>query len=322
MNYFLISVSNRENLDLCIKHCLAGFTDSINGVWAFCEINEGDYVSFLYAAKAHNLYRVVEKVAYRDADKLPPWKPITFSISRKTYYFPFRLRLKPVRRFEESLIRAEFAYVAENLLLRGGYRKTHFQADQTTLQSVSQMGKALNKNRCEELAFEAEKFTPKFTTNRSLVNPPYVFPFREVILQTAIRHYLSNVNNLRSFLEEVGIDEVEASELEVLGEKALAEGHVDIFIKQAVPIGESKSIIIEVKIGEARRADFEQVLAYLSEFGPECLGAVIVARDFVRRASEEFEEKIASVKYSISRDLSKPQTFEQILRFLKLKRAL
>ena len=107
-----------------------------------------------------------------------------------------------------------------------------------------------------------------------------------------------------------------------MGEKALAEGHVDIFIKQAVPIGESKSIIIEVKIGEARRADFEQVLAYLSEFGPECLGAVIVARDFVRRASEEFEEKIASVKYSISRDLSKPQTFEQILRFLKLKRAL
>ena len=179
----------------------------------------------------------------------------------------------------------KFTYVAENLLLRGGCRKTHFQADQTTLQSVSQMRKALSEDGCEELAFEAKKLVPQFTTNRSLVNPPYVFPFREVILQSAIRHYLSSVNHLGSFLEKVGIDEVDASELEVLDEKALAEGHVDIFIKQAVPIGVSKSIIVEVKIGEARRADFEQVSAYLNEFGPECLGAVIVARDFARRAS-------------------------------------
>lgn len=322
MNYFLVSVSNRENLDLCIKHCLAGFTDSINGVWAFCEINEGDYVSFLYAAKAHNLYQVVEKVAYRDADKLPPWKPITFSISRKTYHFPFRLRLKPVRKFEESLIRAEFAYVAENLLLRGGYRKTHFQADQTTLQSVSQMGSAVSRDKCEELVLEAREFVPKFTTNRSMVNPPYVFPFREVILQSAIRQHLSSVNHLRSFLEKISIDEVDASELEVLGEKALAEGHIDIFIKQAVPIGVSKCIIVEVKIGEARRADFEQVSAYLNEFGPECLGAVIIAREFAKRASEEFEEKIASIRYTISCNLSKPQTFEQILESLKLEKAI
>ena len=37
-SYFLISVSNRRNLDLCIKYGLAGFTNSISGVWTFAEI--------------------------------------------------------------------------------------------------------------------------------------------------------------------------------------------------------------------------------------------------------------------------------------------
>ena len=50
MAYFLISVSNRTNLDLCIKYALAGFTDSINGLWTFVEIQEGDFISFLYGA--------------------------------------------------------------------------------------------------------------------------------------------------------------------------------------------------------------------------------------------------------------------------------
>ncbi len=71
-SYFLISVSNRENLELCMKYALAGFTNSINGLWTFLDIDVGDYVSFLYGARVRNLYRVVEKVAYRNAEKLPP----------------------------------------------------------------------------------------------------------------------------------------------------------------------------------------------------------------------------------------------------------
>lgn len=55
-------------------------------------------------------------------------------------YNYFRLKLKPIRMLEEPLVRTEFAYVAENLLLRGCYSRIHFQAEQTTLQSVSQMG--------------------------------------------------------------------------------------------------------------------------------------------------------------------------------------
>jgi hypothetical protein len=132
MAYFLLSVSNRQNLELCINYALAGFTDSISGVWTFLDIREGDFVSFLYAAKAFNLYRVTRKEAISNAEDAPPWPSVTFR-SGKTYHFPYRLWLEPIRRFEESLVRAEFTYVAENLLLRGGYRRTHFQADQTTL---------------------------------------------------------------------------------------------------------------------------------------------------------------------------------------------
>ena len=70
--YFLIAVSNRPNLDLCIKYGLAGFTSSNNGGWAFCDVQVGDYISFLYSARAYNLYEVREREAIADADALPP----------------------------------------------------------------------------------------------------------------------------------------------------------------------------------------------------------------------------------------------------------
>src|SRR5580704_2468622 len=143
-SYFLVSVSTRENLELCVKHGLAGFPSGESGAWTFCEIHEGDFVSFLYGARAHNLYMVAKRQAIVDAEHGPPWKLLTFKESGKTYSFPFRLQLQPIRTFIEPIVRTEFFYVAENLLLRGGYRKTHFQADQTTLQSVSEMGKLTN----------------------------------------------------------------------------------------------------------------------------------------------------------------------------------
>lgn len=158
-NYFLVSVSNKENLELCKKFALAGFTNSINGVWTFSEINEGDYVSFLYGARVYNLYEVGKKEAMKNGEKLGPWRNITFKMSGKTYYFPFRLWLRPRRELNEPLVRNEFSYVAENLLLRGGYRKTHFQADQTTLQNVSQMGK-LYKERVKKLNLRYSTFIP------------------------------------------------------------------------------------------------------------------------------------------------------------------
>lgn len=54
-SYFLVSLSTHENLELCLKYALAGFPSGESGAWTFCEINEGDFISFLYGAKICNL---------------------------------------------------------------------------------------------------------------------------------------------------------------------------------------------------------------------------------------------------------------------------
>lgn len=87
MAYFLLSVANRVNLELCIEHALAGFTNSINGLWTFVDIEEGDFVSFLYGTRVFNLYRVEEKEALKGVDIIGPWPSVTFQMSGKTYYF-------------------------------------------------------------------------------------------------------------------------------------------------------------------------------------------------------------------------------------------
>lgn len=319
--YFLISVSNRHNLELCIKYALAGFTNSIAGVWTFLEIREGDFVSFLYAARAYNLYEVVKREAIEGADRVPPWPPVTFRESGRTYYFPFRLWLKPVREFSESLVRPEFAYVAENLLLRGGYRKTHFQADQTTLQNVSQMG-CLWRSPVESLQMgEYTTFTPLFTRYQRDEHIPSVFLFREVILQAAIRQYLSDRNNLAHFLKMVDLDSLCPDELEVLSEKAVSEGHVDILVKDRVPIASVKKLVVEVKLHKAQKKDLEQLGRYMEEFGEECVAGVLVAEDFSKQAVWEARRLgIYLVRYGLNLNWSSPRSFEEILSGLTLER--
>ena len=287
MSYFLISVSNQTNLDLCIRYALAGFTNSINGLWTYGDVQEGDYVSFLYGAKVFNLYKVIKKAAFKNANELPPWPPITFKMSGKTYFFPFRLNLEPVREFEEAMVKPEFAYVAENLLLRGGYRKTHFQADQTTLQSVSQMG-ALHKRPIEKLSLvRHETFSPKITWNKSLVSSPEIFYFKEFVLQSLIRQWLSCSSNLQALFGSAGLNNLRAEDFEVLGEKALPEGHIDLLIKDRVPTGYSSKVILEVKTGKARPQDIVQLENYLNEMGSECMGGILIAKDFSRKIQQE-----------------------------------
>ena len=309
MAYFLISISNRTNLDLCIRYDLAGFTNSINGLWTYSEIQESDYISFLYGAKVFNLYRVIKKEAFKNANELPPWPPITFKMSGKTYYFPFRISLEPVREFEEAMVKPEFAYVAENLLLRGGYRKTHFQADQTTLQSVSQMG-GLYKQPVEKLNLSNyETFTPKLTWNKSFVSPPEVFYFQELILQSLIRQWLSQSTNLQTLFESSDLNNLQAKDFEVLGEKALPEGHVDILIKDRIPTGYNRKVIVEVKTGKAKLQDIGQLWNYVSEIGKECELGILIAEDFSRRIQQEAENKgIRCFTYSLS-EIDKTQKY-------------
>jgi hypothetical protein len=309
-SYFLISVSNKQNLDLCIRYSLAGFTNSINGLWTYSELNEADYVSFLYGARAHNLYIVDKKEAITNAEELPPWPKVTFKMSGKTYHFPFRVTLKPVRKLNEPLVRNEFSYVAENLLLRGGYRKTHFQADQTTLQNVSQMGETY-KEKTEKLNIKYDTFTPKFTTSREETKTPETFFFQEIILQALIRQHLSKPENMANFLNTISIDELDSKNIEVLGEKAIPEGHIDILIKEAIPLGISKKIIIEVKTGKATEKDFEQLKNYVNEVGDECIRGVLIAADFSKRAQKDYKEIIAPVSYHLE-DFNIPLSFEEL----------
>ena len=318
-SYFLISVSNRKNLDLCIKYALAGFTNSINGLWTFLDIKEGDYISFLYGAKAHNLYVVETKEVIKEAENAPPWPSVTFKQSGRTYYFPFRLNLKPVRQFEESLVRIEFNYVAENLLLRGGYRRTHFQADQTTLQAVSQMGAIWNK-KIDSLTFPDKKlFVPKFTRKRNKVSKPATFQFQELILQAIIRQHLSDSTKLGGLLKICDMDLL-PEELEVLGEKAFPEGFVDILIKDAAPTGISRKIIVEVKTGTAQIKDLTQLNTYIDEIGDECIGGILIAKKFPKTLNKSQNNRIKLVTYCFGElaDMEEPVTFQELLNNFSL----
>jgi hypothetical protein len=319
-SYFLVSVSTRENLELCIKHSLAGFPSGESGAWTYCEIQEGDFVSFLYGAKAHNLYVVDKREAIVEAELMPPWKPLVFKESGKTYSFPFRLRLRPVRTFAETIVRSEFSYVAENLLLRGGYRKTHFQADQTTLQIVSEMGTRADGSVAALSLPEYATFSLRFTQNKDLIKRPETFRFQETILQSAIRRHLMSEDNLQALLSKVNFAEARASALEILGEKATTQGHIDLLLKQRVPIGSALELPIEVKTKKSQPEDLVQLRGYMDELVGECPIGLLVAADFSKHmVAKAAENSISLVRYAINTDLKKAPTFEDIHQSLILE---
>lgn len=319
-SYFLISVSTRENLELCIKHGLAGFPGGESGAWTFSEIQQGDLVSFLYGARVHNLYRVTKREAIRDAQLLPPWKPLVFRETGKTYYFAFRLRLEPIRTFSESLVRAEFAYVAENLLLRGGYSKTHFQADQTTLQSVSQMGTLAVQGTVALNYGNYATFEPRFTRIKGSGGAPEVMRFKETILQSGIRRYLLSESNLDELFDSIGFHGIPANELEILGEKALPQGHIDILLKRRAPVGSDPKIPIEVKTKKAVPKDLTQLRSYMDEMRGECPIGVLIASEFHTKVIASVRNSnVKLIRYSLEDTLGQTATFDELLGGLTLR---
>jgi hypothetical protein len=322
-SYFLIAVSNRANVELCIRYGTAGFTSSLNGLWTFCEVREGDIISFLYGARAHNLYEVIGKTAIANASGLPPWPDLTFVESGKTYSFPYRLRLKLLRHFSESLVRPEFAYVAENLLLRAGYAKTHFQADQTTLQAASQLGHvAAPTDQPGVLQLpKHEEIVPLFLPNSTGADGSKVFGLRETFLQSAIRAWLKREQRWAGWLDQLGIDRDGLGSFEVLGERALSQGHVDILLKQAIPIGTAKKVAVEVKRDRATLDDLAQLIGYVQELGQECIGASLIASGFPKGVVAEAKARgISLVGFSWKSAWNTPRTFAEIVTDLELDR--
>lgn len=318
-SYFLVSVSTRKNLELCIEHALAGFPSSQGGAWTFSEIGEGDLISFLYGAKAHNLYRVKAKEAISEAkDRPPAWEFLKSRTAGRIYFFPYRLVLEQVRSFEESLVRAEFAYVAENLLLRGGYKKSHFQADQTTLQSVSQIGVPTPPKTVTGEPASNSTFDLKFTWRKELRNVPEIMPFSETILQSAIRRHLATQNSLANLLADLRVDGLRADELEVLGEKALPQGHIDILLKKRVPLGADPKIPIEVKTKKAQPKDFDQLLSYVDELRTECPAGVLIASEFHKKVVARAQHSnVKLVRYTLD-GVGESATFSEVVSRLIL----
>ena len=315
MAFFFVAVSTKENLGLCKKFGLAGLPSTYNGLWGYLDMNIGDYITFLYGARAHNLYKIVDKESILNAADMPPWESLEFS-SGTVADFPYRFQLDTIRSLTERIAKQEFAYIAENLLLRGGYRKSHFQADQTTLQNVSQMGDVFNGKTSKLQMPPYETFIPKFMRKRGCDFP--VFQFKEKILQSLIRQYLSEKNHFAKFAEKFEIIDFPELDIEVLGEKALPEGHVDLLIKESRPIGTARQIVIEIKLTPAKAEDVQQLHQYMKSIGSECQAGILIAETFQKKLTPK--EGMRFCKYQFENfDIHKtPCSFEGLLDELKL----
>ncbi|WP_435069592.1 hypothetical protein [Haloplanus sp. C73] len=316
-SYFFVAVSTKQNLDLCREYGLAGFPGSQNGAWTFADIEVGDYVSFVYGANAYDLYEVGDKRAVLNAEDLPPWPPLELTRGG-TYHFPFRLDLQPKRTLEENLVRSEFRYIAENLLLRGGYSRSHFQADKTTLQQVSQMGR-IETTREISADWSSEEGTTHWVRRRGDFHPPEVNKFIEEILHVLLRRRLSTQTGLAEFAQLTGFSEVQDQEMEVLGERALPEGHLDILLKDSEPVGRSVRLPIEVKLNRCDDDDLQQLRNYMTQLQPECPGGVLLAETIPR--DFDVPDDVALLRATFSGvDMGEPRTIPEMEKALTLER--
>ncbi|MDK2853107.1 MAG: hypothetical protein PWP49_55 [Thermococcaceae archaeon] len=217
------------------------------------------------------------------------------------------------------MVRQEFAYVAENLLLRGGYRKTHFQADEVTLYWVSQMGEKVDDHIGDfEYYSPNDVFTPKITFDNRLQDIPEIFSFKELILQSLIRKFLEkNTDIFHEISQKMSINGM-PHDFEILGEKALPAGHVDIFVKEKHPKGTSKKIVIEVKRNSAKTKDFNQLEQYMEELGKECVGGILIAKSFPKRLS--IPQNVLCLTYTFENvKKSDFYTYSELLARLQLR---
>ena len=146
----------------------------------------------------------------------------------------------------------------------------------------------------------ATAYVPSIVRGRSGADQPYVFPLRELIVQTLLRRYLAVQANLIGLLRSARITGLDARALEVLGEKAFPEGHVDILIKEATPMGMGRKVVVEVKLGAATGANIAQLRLYMERLGEECAGGVLVAGRFGKRILKQAAEQgIACSQYSL-----------------------
>jgi hypothetical protein len=163
------------------------------------------------------------------------------------------------------------------------------------------------------------EFSPMITFKRSEVDIPITYKFIELFLQSIIKHKISNRQNFLKFLKIINsCSDFNQTDFEILSEKALPQGHVDLLVKEAVPIGTSKQIVIEVKTGKASYKDLLQLVSYVEEIGEECVGGVLIAKDFQKKVMQNRGD-INLIKYNFS-DVDKDKyRFWELVNKLQLQ---
>jgi RecB family endonuclease NucS len=108
--------------------------------------------------------------------------------------------------------------------------------------------------------------------------------------------------------------------LEILGEKALPQGHIDLLLKQRVPLGSTSKIPLEVKTNRATAQDIDQLRSYMNELRGDCQAGILIASDFAKGCRQTASEKeIRLVRYLLSTNLQQARTFEEICESLTLE---
>ena len=76
-------------------------------------------------------------------------------------------------------------------------------------------------------------------------------------------------------------------------------------LKEAVPLGTSKQIVIEVKTNKAALKDLNQIKSYIDEIGNDCVGGILIAKDFNKKVINNAIPTLIIVK-TIARVISDP----------------
>jgi len=254
--YFIVILSNEENLKKCINNNVAGFPETDNGIWAYLDIRRGDYISFYYNGRIFNLYKVEKKyIPYEFKNKkgmgseeydpvaLPnnqKWKAI--STKKGKIYFPYRLSLSLIKEtnFETSLIFKDgFERFGINLVPRAGLKKSHFQLSIIdikkvfSIENISITRSAFTLSDFVEIAKRMFSNISSFSI-RDLTN-------KEIFLQSLIKRVLE-----ASINKYAGIFNVETYDnFEFFSEQTVYGGEADIVIAN----GSKNIAFIEVKNG-------------------------------------------------------------------------
>jgi len=163
-----------------------------------------------------------------------------------------------------------------------------------------------------------EEFQPLFARTVK-GQPPRVFRLREILIQSLARQKLKDPAIQAALYAGSPSQNGSHPTLEVLGEKGIPEGLIDILLKDPHPTDQLREWILEVKVHRPARADVAQLVHYVEVLGPDCIGAALIAPEFpssrtLRPPSVQF------VRYDFGGlDIGSPHTFAELEGHFRLE---